>query len=100
MLFDHHAKGHTIVIASGGLDLYLPALVKDLPPCAVICTEMEIKDGIITGEMTNGNCVRQRKAELVAAYMAAHGPFDASWGYGNFPHDLPMLELVKYRTIV
>lgn len=99
-LREHHAAGHHIVIASGGLDLYLPDLLRDIPHHALICTQMEVKDGCVTGAMLSQNCVRKRKAELVAAYLAAHGPFEESWGYGNLPHDLPMLALVRHRVIV
>ena len=98
-LLTHQAQGHHILIASGGLDLYLPTLLADLPHHALICTQTEQRDGILTGRLQNGNCVRKRKAELVAAYIAQHGPFGESWGYGNAPHDLPMLELVKHRLV-
>ena len=99
-LLDHYAKGHHIVIASGGLDLYLPELLKDLPHHGLICTTIGTKDGVVTGDMVSGNCVRERKAELVAEYLAKNGPFTDSWGYGNLPHDLPMLNLMKQRVIV
>jgi HAD superfamily phosphoserine phosphatase-like hydrolase len=99
-LMEHHEAGHHIVIASGGLDLYLSALLKDVPHNAIICTQAEVKNGVLTGKMANGNCVRERKAQLVAQYLAAHGPFAESWGYGNLPHDLPMLNLLKHRVIV
>lgn len=99
-LFEHHDKGHRIVIASGGLDLYLPELLSDLPPRALICTRMEARDGVLTGEMLSGNCVRAKKAEILANYILRNGPFGESWGYGNYPHDVAMLELVKHRVIV
>lgn len=96
----HRAKGHTIVIASGSLDLYLPALLARIPHDAVICTKMEIKKGVVTGRMTLGNCVRKTKAAMVKAYLDTHGPFADSWGYGNAPHDVPMLEHLNHRIIV
>ena len=99
-LLERAQEGCAIVIASGGLDLYLPALLADLPPHALICTKMEVENGLITGAMASGNCVRAEKAKCLKAWIAAHGPFSASWGYGNFPHDLPMLELVERRVIV
>jgi phosphatidylglycerophosphatase C len=99
-LVDHYNKGHQIVIASGGLDLYLPELLRDLPPRALICTRIETIDGVITGAMPAGNCVRLRKAEILANYIEKNGPFAESWGYGNFPHDVPMLDLLKHRIIV
>lgn len=100
LLRDHHQKGHHIVIASGGLDLYLPALLRNIPHHALICTDVGIKDGVITGDMIHGNCVRFCKAERVRAYMESQGGFDDSWGYGNAPHDLPMLALMKHQTVV
>jgi phosphatidylglycerophosphatase C len=99
-LLDHYNKGHQILIASGGLDLYLPELLKDLPPRALICTRVEQCNGIVTGAMPSGNCVRTRKAEILARYIEKNGPFAESWGYGNFPHDLPMLDLLTHRIIV
>ena len=99
-LLEHHAKGHHIVIATGALDLYLPALLEGLPHDAVLCTHVGVANGVIEGTMPDGNCVRERKAEMVAAYLAAHGPFGESWGYGNLPHDLPMLNLLKHQVIV
>jgi phosphoserine phosphatase len=50
--------------------------------------------------MTKGNCVRLRKAERVAEWLQDNGPFDDTYGYGNAPHDLPMLELLNHKIIV
>jgi HAD superfamily hydrolase (TIGR01490 family) len=99
-LQEHHAKGHHILIASGSLDLYLPALLEGIPYDGLLCTSIGQKDGVLTGAMEGGNCVRRRKAERVKAYIEAYGPFADSWGYGNAPHDLPMLDLVQHRVVV
>ncbi len=99
-LVKHHESGHRIVIASGSLNLYMPSLLEGFPYDDLLCTQMEVIDGVITGKMISGNCVRLRKAELVDEYLKLNGPFDDSWGYGNAPHDLPMLDLVKHRVVV
>jgi HAD superfamily hydrolase (TIGR01490 family) len=99
-LREHAAQGDKILIASGGLDLYLPEMLRDTPHDALLCTDIGVENGIVTGEMINGNCVRQRKAERVAEWLATHGPFGDSFAYGNYPHDLPMMNLVTYRIIV
>jgi len=96
----HYARGHHVVIATGSLNLYISEMLRDLPHHAIICTTMEERDGVLTGKMASGNCVRKRKAELVAAYIKEHGPFDDSWAYGNAPHDLPMMDLVQHRVII
>lgn len=99
-LREHYAAGHHVVVASGGLSLYLPALLENMPHHALLCTEIAVNDGIIAGTMINGNCVRTVKAARVAAYMAEHGPFTETYGYGNAPHDLPMLTLMRHRVVV
>jgi phosphatidylglycerophosphatase C len=99
-LQEHYDQSHHVVIASGSLDLYLPELVKTLPHHALLCTKIEVVNGIATGVMSEGNCVRQGKADHVAAYLKQHGPFGESWGYGNFPDDVPMMNLLRHRVIV
>lgn len=99
-LQEHYDQGHHVVIASGSLDLYLPELIKDLPHHTLLCTNIEISEGRATGIMSLGNCVRRGKAERIATYIAAHGPFGESWGYGNFPDDVPMMQLLRHRFIV
>jgi len=99
-LLRHKADGYTIVVATGALELYIHQLLADLPVDLVIATEMEVKDGILTGAIQGGNCVRQEKARRVEAYLKTHGPFDVSYGYGNAPHDLPMLALLDHKTVI
>ncbi len=99
-LVAHHQAGVKIIIASGGLDLYLPEMLRDVPHDDLICTDIGVENGIITGEMINGNCVRLRKAERVADWLSLNGPFDETFGYGNYPHDVPMLNLLKHRILV
>jgi HAD superfamily phosphoserine phosphatase-like hydrolase len=100
ILLEHRAEGHSILIVSGALDLYLPELIQELPYDDLICTKIGVEGGMIMGEMLEGNCARERKAELLAAWLSKHEPFDDSWGYGNFPYDLPMLALLKHRIII
>lgn len=99
-LQEHKQNGDFVLIASGSLSLYLPELLRDIPHDGVLCTDVGIENGSITGEMTNGNCVRLRKAERIKAWLEENGPFKESFGYGNYPHDVPMLNLVKHRIIV
>ena len=99
-LEQHRARGHHIVVATGGLEIYILPLLRELNVNAVLATKMEVVDGVLTGHMEGGNCVREEKARRVAAYMQEHGPFTDSWGYGNLPRDLPMLQLVKRRVVV
>jgi phosphatidylglycerophosphatase C len=100
-LLKHKADGALIVVATGALDLYIRALLADLPVDLVLATELETTaDGRLTGALKGGNCVRKEKARRVAALLAAEGPFAISYGYGNAPHDLPMLDLLDQRMVI
>ena len=94
----HAAAGRRIVVASGALDIYLPILLEGLPVTDILATDMESENGVLTGRLAAGNCVRALKAERVRPLIATTpGP---SWGYGNAPSDLPMLALVGHPTLV
>lgn len=99
-LREHRRRGCRIVVASGALDLYLPVLLEGVPVDAVLATELEARDGRLTGRMVGGNCVRAEKARRVTAAIAWLAPLAPSWGYGNRPSDLPMLALVDHPTVV
>lgn len=99
-LLKHKEDGALIVVATGALELYIRTLIADLPVDVVLATEMETKDGILTGAMRGGNCVRQEKARRVAALLLAEGPFATSYGYGNAPSDLPMLALLDHKMVI
>lgn len=96
----HRDAGRHIVVATGALAVYMPVLLRGLPVDHLLATELEVEDGVLTGRMAGGNCVRASKAERVARYLAEHGPFGETWGYGNRPSDLAMLDLLHNRTIV
>lgn len=96
----HHEAGDYILIATGSLDLYVREMLGDVPYDAILSTEMECVDGILSGRMSKGNCVRKNKAQRIKEHLEMAGPFQNSWGYGNAPHDLPMMELVQNKVIV
>ncbi len=99
-LLEHKRAGRHILVATGALGLYMPRLLGDLPVDGLLATDVEEVDGVLTGQMPRGNCVRAVKATRFAAYLKEHGPFGPTWGYGNRPSDLPMLALVDHATVV
>jgi HAD superfamily hydrolase (TIGR01490 family) len=99
-LLEHKRAGRHVVVATGALGLYMPRLLADLPVDGLLATDVEDVDGVLTGHMPHGNCVRAVKATRFAAYVKDHGPFGQTWGYGNRPSDLPMLALVDHATVV
>ncbi|MGQ3049785.1 MAG: HAD-IB family hydrolase [Niveispirillum sp.] len=96
----HADAGDMVVVATGGLSLYIPILLEGLPVDRILATDMEVRDGVLTGQMQGGNCVRGEKARRVAALLHEAGPFDESHGYGNRPSDLPFLALMSHPTVI
>lgn len=96
----HKERGDIIVIASGGLDVYLSHILRAYAPDHCLCTVMEQAEGRLTGVMVGGNCVREEKARRVQELLQSLGAHGEVWAYGNLPHDLPMLRLATHQIIV
>ncbi|WP_448203665.1 HAD family hydrolase [Azospirillum sp. sgz302134] len=96
----HRREGRRVVVATGALEIYMPALLCGLEIDDLLATGLEVVDGTLTGRLSTGNCVRLDKAERVQAWIAANGPVGETWGYGNRPSDLPMLALLDRPTVV
>lgn len=96
----HKERGDIIVIASGGLDVYLPYILRAYAPDHFLCTALERVEGRLTGTMVGGNCVREEKARRVQELLKNLGVHGEVWSYGNLPHDLPMLRLATHQVIV
>ncbi|HLG90293.1 MAG TPA: HAD-IB family hydrolase [Alphaproteobacteria bacterium] len=101
-LHAHKAAGRAIVIATGSPDIYVPALLRaaEIKADAVIGTPVELVEGRLTGRLAGPNCVQEEKARRVAAWIKDNGPFSESWGYGNKPHDYPMLAITDHKMVI
>lgn len=97
----HQAQGHRILIATGSPSLLVGEIAAHvLGVDQVIGTELGIADGRLTGELVSPNCIRAVKRDRVAEWLARHEPIRETWGYGNAPHDLPMLSLLDHAQVV
>ncbi|WP_207455872.1 HAD family hydrolase [Azospirillum sp. SYSU D00513] len=96
----HGREGRRVVVATGALDIYMPALLRGLRIDDLLATGMEVQDGVLTGRLCTGNCVRLDKATRVRAWIERHGPFLQTWGYGNRPSDVPMLSILDNPVFV
>ena len=92
----HQQAGHCCVMVSASPDIYLKRVAKQLGFDALLCTEMEVADGQLTGQMATPNCHGEQKVLRLKAWMA--GRFDANaiptlYAYGDTAGDKPMLRL-------
>lgn len=92
----HQAQGDRVVIVSASLDVYLRpwCLVHGLD---VICSELESRDGVLTGRYRGGDCAGPAKARRIRErYRLA--TFPRIYAYGNTREDHAMLALAHHRV--
>jgi len=91
----HKQRGDTIAIVSASLDLYLA------PWCLthgvdLLCTQVEVANGRITGRYRGGDCTAAEKARRVTARFDVKA-FAAVHAYGDTPEDDELLALGTHR---
>ncbi len=91
----HKTQGDTVVVVSAGLDVYLRPWC-EAQGLALICTELEERDGRMTGRCRRGDCSGQTKADLVRASLDLER-FDMVYAYGDSVEDREMLALAHRR---
>lgn len=86
---------HTQVVVSASFSSYLIPWSKQ-HQIDVLCTELEVKDGILTGKFATPNCNGEEKVKRIKeAYDLSL--YDEVHVFGNSPGDLPMMELGTHR---
>ena len=97
---NHRGAGHRITVASGGLACCVRRLLelKGLAVDALIATEMELADGVLTGRIAGSACVGAEKARRAKVWLG--GVTTEVWGYGNLPADRAMLALAEFPVSV
>ncbi len=91
----HKAQGDTIVVVSGGFDVYLSHWCR-AHGLELICSKLEVADGALTGRYEGAQCVRDEKARRVRERYAL-GDFDVVYAYGDTPEDFALLEIADHR---
>lgn len=96
----HRDAGHRVTVASGGLGICVRRMLdlKGIAVDALLATEMEVVDGVLTGRIAGSACVGAEKARRTEDWLA--GAAAAVWGYGNLPADRAMLALTDFPTAV
>ncbi|HCA4976152.1 TPA: HAD-IB family hydrolase, partial [Acinetobacter baumannii] len=87
----HKQQGDQVVVVSASLSVYLEIWCKSLD-LDVICNQLEIDNGILTGYFIDGDCGYLEKVNRIKnKYDLTQYPI--IYAYGDTPNDYAMLEL-------
>lgn len=96
----HQQAGHCCVMVSASPDIYLKRVAQQLGFDALLCTEMAVIDGRLTGLMKTPNCHGEQKVLRLKAWtkqrFGLDGAAEVGYAYGDTSGDKPMLRLATY----
>jgi len=97
----HKSKNAKVVILSSALSIICQEMAKNLNFDAILCSELEVKDGYMTGFPVGHLCFGPEKAVRLKEYCKINNssPSDA-WYYGDSISDLPALLSVGHPVCV
>lgn len=99
-LAEHQQAGHCCVMVSASPDIYLKRVAQQLRFDALLCTEMAVENGRLTGLMKTPNCHGEQKVlrlqEWVVERFGADSGAEVVYAYGDTAGDKPMLRLAAH----
>ncbi|MFH0974870.1 MAG: HAD family hydrolase [Spirochaetota bacterium] len=92
----HKSQGDTVVIVSASFDVYLKRWC-DKHGLGLICSQFEVKDGLITGKYYRGDCGGKEKAKRIKENYNIE-KYQTIYAYGDSADDKEMMDLadIKY----
>ncbi|MFI5782863.1 HAD-IB family hydrolase [Nocardia sp. NPDC051570] len=97
----HQRMGHTIVLVSAATRYQLAPMAGELGIEHVLCTELEVADGRVTGRLSGPLLYGKAKAAAVRTFAEAHDiDLESSYAYADTLDDVPFLETVGRPCVV
>jgi putative phosphoserine phosphatase / 1-acylglycerol-3-phosphate O-acyltransferase len=91
----HLARGHTVAIISSATPYQVAPAAADLGIDHVLCSELEVKDGVFTGSVISPTCFGQGKVDAAESLARQYkADLDKSFFYSDSKDDLLLLERV------
>jgi putative phosphoserine phosphatase/1-acylglycerol-3-phosphate O-acyltransferase len=91
----HRKRGHTIAVISSATPYQVQPVANDLGIDNVLCTRLEVDDGVCTGKVLEPACFGQGKADAAEVLAGEHGlDLSRSYFYSDGSEDLPLFEIV------
>ena len=91
----HQKEGHRIVVVSASIKEWLEPWC-DQNDLELICTELEYKEGRLTGNFSLKNCHGQEKVNRIKSRIDLN-EYDDIYAYGDSSGDTEMLALAHYK---
>lgn len=98
---EHRAAGHELVLLTSATPFLGRPLASILEIEHVLCTQLEVRDGKLTGRHESPACYGPGKIAHAEAFAKTHGiDLSRSYFYSDSISDLPMLERVGEPRVV
>jgi HAD superfamily hydrolase (TIGR01490 family) len=91
----HKARGDRVVVVSAGLDVYLGPWCRS-QGLDVICTQLEIRAGRLTGRYVGGDCCGDAKAQRIRDRYTL-SDYGTIYAYGDTDEDRQMLDMAQRK---
>ena len=93
----HLGKGHTVVIASSGSRFQVEPAARSLGVRDVLCTQLAVREGVLTGKPDGPILWGRRKARAVQAFASERGiDLRCSFFYADGEEDEALMHLVGH----
>lgn len=97
----HKNNGDIVYIVSASPNIYVHAFAQFLGCDGYICTDLDFKGGLFTGEIKGNDCIGNEKAVRVTRMAKMKGiDLSRSVAYSDHEADIPLLERVGYPVAV
>ena len=97
----HHAQGHRVVLASSATRFQVEPMAREIAADHVLCTPVEVVDGLITGRTAGPVLWGEGKARGARALAAEHDlDLDECFAYSNGAEDVPFLEVAGHPVCI
>lgn len=92
----HQKQGHSCVVISASLDVYLTPWAAQFGIDKVLCTSLETgNDGIVTGRLATKNCYGVEKCRRLEEWLGTRSDF-CIYAYGDSRGDRELLAMADY----
>ncbi len=93
----HRRRGHTLAIVSSATRYQIEPVARYLGIPNVLCTRLEVRDGLFTGNVIRPACYGEGKAIAGRSLAESEGlDLDRSFFYTDAHEDLPLLDIVGH----